>query len=51
MTVQTVRALLRIGEWLKIGLVTDKDMLKCLRGLKDIEEDNESDVDEGWDDI
>ena len=47
--VQTVRALLCVEDWIKAGLIKDKDLVKWLRGLPDIEEEHESDVGEGWD--
>lgn len=47
--VQTVWALLCVEDWIKAGLIKDKDLVKWLRGLPDIEEEHESDVGEGWD--
>jgi hypothetical protein len=50
LNVQTVRALLCVGDWLKAGLIKDKEMLAWLRRLKDtFEEECEDDVAEGWD--
>ena len=47
--VQTVQALLCVEDWIKAGLIEDKDLVKWLCGLPDIEEEHESDVGEGWD--
>lgn len=49
--VQTVRALMCVGEWIREGLLKDKDLLACLRELEDVDEENEEDVEEGWDRI
>lgn len=48
---QSFRALLCVGDWLKHGLITDKDIHAILAGLPDVQEDNGEDVDIGWDRI
>ena len=49
--VQTVHALICVDELIKVGLIKEKHIHDWIRGLKDIEEDDESYVDEGWDNI
>jgi hypothetical protein len=51
LSVQTARALICVGEGFKVGLIGDKELLKCLRGLEDVDEEDESDVRDGWDRI
>lgn len=51
MKVQTVRSVLCIGEWLEAGLIRDKEMQAWLKGLTDVEMEDEEDVAEGWDTI
>ena len=51
LSVQTVRALICVDEWIKVGLIKEKHIHDWIQGLKDIEEDDESYVDEGWDNI
>ena len=51
LNVQMGWALLCVGDWLKAGLLKDKEILALLHGLKDVEEENEDDVAEGWDSI
>ena len=43
--------MLCIGEWLEAGLIRDKEMLAWLKGLTDVEMEDEEDVAEGWDTI
>jgi hypothetical protein len=40
-----------IREWLRAGLIWDKDMQAWLKGLTDVEMEDEKDVVEGWDTI
>lgn len=40
-----------VGEWLKAGLIRDKDIQAWLKGLTDVELGDERDVAEGWDTI
>jgi hypothetical protein len=40
-----------IQEWLSAGLLRDKEMESWLKGLRDIEKEDEDDVAEGWDHI
>lgn len=51
LSVQTVRALICVNEWTKAGIITEKHIHDCIWGLKDIDEDDESYVAEGWDTI
>ena len=46
-----VHALLCVGEWIKDGLIGDKELLKCLCGLPDVDEEDEADVEDSWDQI
>ena len=51
LNVQTVRALICVDEWIKAGIIKEKQMHDCLRALKEVEDDDEADVGDGWDDI
>ncbi|KAF7776844.1 hypothetical protein Agabi119p4_5237 [Agaricus bisporus var. burnettii] len=51
LAVQTVRSLICVGEWIKAGLITEKDLHAWLKGFKDIEQDDKDSVKSGWDKI
>jgi len=53
---ETVRSLLCVGEWLKGGLIKDKEMVRWLKNLKDMvepagEDEDDITVTDGWDAI
>jgi hypothetical protein len=49
LSVQSTRALMCLGAWSRMYLVKDKDVMEAAR-LPDVE-GNESELDNGWDDI
>lgn len=48
---QTVRSLLCLGEWLKAGIISVKNIASAISGLLDLEGDEEVEMEEGWDSI
>ncbi|EKM74644.1 hypothetical protein AGABI1DRAFT_133044 [Agaricus bisporus var. burnettii JB137-S8] len=48
---QTVRSLLCLGDWISAGIVTNKDIVRAVSGLPDIEGDDEVEMGAGWDKI
>lgn len=50
LSVQSTRALLCLGTWSLMGFVQDSDV-KAGVILPEVEEENENDVEEGWDKI
>lgn len=51
LSVQTVHALICVEEWIKAGIINEKQIHSCLKGLKEVYEEDEAVVDDGWDDI
>ncbi|KIL54234.1 hypothetical protein M378DRAFT_92935, partial [Amanita muscaria Koide BX008] len=49
--VESTRALLCVGEWCKKRIMTDKDLLAALKGVSELVEDQEEELEKGWDDI
>jgi len=37
LSIQTVCALICVNEWIKAGLITEKHMHDCIRGVKDVD--------------
>jgi hypothetical protein len=48
--VQSMRAILCVGEWCRKGILKDKDILAALKGVPD-EVKEEEGMEEGWDAI
>ena len=51
LSVQTVRALICVEEWIKAGIIKEKQIHDCLKGLNKVDEEDKAVVDDGWDDI
>lgn len=53
----TIRSLLCLGEWIRAGIVTSKDLTTAIAGLEDIPDPKEGEewpkdvVEPGWDSI
>ena len=50
LSAQTIRALLCVGEWSRLDLI-DKDILKAVSNLDELEGDDEYEMEKGWDRI
>ena len=50
LSAQTIRALLCVGEWSRLDLI-DKDILKSVSNLDELEGDDEYEMEQGWDRI
>ncbi|EKM75177.1 hypothetical protein AGABI1DRAFT_95115 [Agaricus bisporus var. burnettii JB137-S8] len=48
---QTVRSLLCLGDWISAGIIMNKDIVRAVSGLPDIEGDDEVEMEAGWDRI
>lgn len=48
---QTIRSLLCLGDWISAGIIKDKDIVRAVSGLPDIDGDEEVEMEEGWDKI
>ena len=51
LSAQTFCAILCVDEWLRNSLITDKNMYASLRGLPNIDQEDDDDVVECWDAI
>ena len=51
LSIQMVCALIWVEEWIKAGIINEKQIHSCLKGLKGVYEEDEAEVDDGWDDI
>lgn len=48
---QTVHSLLCLGDWISAGIIMNKDIVRAVSGLPDIEGDDEVEMEAGWDRI